>query len=62
MARYEVKIIYRGQSSYIVEAEDEDEAQDAAVSLYHNGDMGHGLGNDWEEVENIESEEIHDQT
>ena len=51
--RYEVPIIYRGQASFIVEADSPTEAERKAVSRFNDGDQPHELGNEWESIERV---------
>jgi hypothetical protein len=50
---YEVPIVYRGQSNYIVEADSPEEAERIAKNRYHAADPPDELGNEWEEIERI---------
>lgn len=53
MTRYEVPIIYRGLSTFIVEANSEKEAAAKAESLFRNGEPAPVLGNEWEEIDSV---------
>ena len=48
---YEVPVVYRGQITYVVEAEDEEEAEGKADVLFNRGVKPEPLGNEWEEIE-----------
>jgi hypothetical protein len=48
---YEVPVVYKGQCSFIVEAETPEQAQELAESLFNNGDTPTALGNEWENIE-----------
>ncbi len=52
-AKYEVSIVYKGQSTYIVEAESEDEAFEKAEIRYQNGEDADLPSQDYERVENL---------
>lgn len=51
--RYEVPIVYRGQSNYIVEAVSKADAKKKARTCFNNGHKPDELGNEWEEIERI---------
>lgn len=51
--KFEVPIIYRGQSNYIVNARNKKHAEELALSKFYDGDDGVILGNEWESVEKI---------
>lgn len=51
--KYEVAIVYRGQCTFIVEADDPDAACAAARGRWEDGETADNLGADWEEVERI---------
>lgn len=53
MPRYEVPIVYRGQSNYIVEAADAQEAERIARAKFNGGDQSDELGNEWESIERV---------
>jgi hypothetical protein len=53
--KYEVAVIYKGQSNYIIYADNEEQAKEAAESMFVEGVDGFGeyggpvkLGNEWE--------------
>jgi hypothetical protein len=54
MKNYEVNIIYKGQTNYIVKANNEEEATELAEALYKEDTPGITLGTEYEEIENIE--------
>lgn len=51
--KYEVPIVYRGLSTYIVEATSPEEATRKALRKFENGEVADPLGNEWEEVERV---------
>jgi hypothetical protein len=53
MKKYEVPIVYRGQCTFIVEAETPEQASDVAVAKFKDGDEPDVLDNEWEEVDRI---------
>jgi hypothetical protein len=66
--KYEVNIIYKGQTNYIIDISDEDSditgldkeelAQNVAEDLFKNGEEGVTLGTEYEEIENIVSKPV----
>jgi hypothetical protein len=50
MPQYEVTIHCRGASTYIVEADDQEKADDKAIARYANGDQGEQTGAEWDEI------------
>ena len=53
MPKYEVRVVYKGSSTYIVEAVDEDAAIDKAKMSYREGDVGVQTGADEEWAEEV---------
>lgn len=51
MPKYEVPIVYRGQSNYIVEAATPEEAREKARLMFKNGEPPDELGNEWEDID-----------
>ena len=51
--RYEVPIIYRGQCTFIVDADSPDEAKERAEAKFKGGDQPDEMGNEWEEVDRV---------
>lgn len=51
MAKYEVPIVYRGLTNYVVEAANESQARDVAEAKFKSGDCVDLFGNEWEEIE-----------
>lgn len=51
MPKYEVPLLYKGQRSYIIEAETPEAAKDVAAARFCDGDDGVVLGNESEEFE-----------
>ena len=53
MLKYEVAIISKQQTTFIVEAASEDAAEEIAIEKFQNGDKGDLPGYDYESIENI---------
>jgi hypothetical protein len=53
MSKFEVAIVYRGQTNYIVDAPDQETAERMAEQRYQEYEAPDLLGNEWEEVEKI---------
>lgn len=53
MSKFEVAIVYRGQTNYIVDAPDQETAEQMAEQRYQEYEAPDLLGNEWEEVEKI---------
>jgi hypothetical protein len=53
MARYEVRVVYRGLSNFIVEAATPEEAKEKAREMFNNGEEAPVLGNEWEEIDTV---------
>jgi len=51
--KFEVPIVYRGQSNYIVFALDKEGAERRARDRFDSGDKPDDLGNEWEEIERV---------
>ena len=51
--RYYVPIVARRQLNYIVEAQNEDEARQAAIHRFDAGVIPDECGNEWEEIERV---------
>lgn len=51
--KYEVPIVYRGQSNFIVEASSAEEAERIARERFELDAPADILGNEWEEVERV---------
>ena len=58
MAKYEVSIVFKGQTNYIVEASSEEEAEELGQGKYCNGDPPTILGNEWQSCENVIVEKL----
>lgn len=56
--KFEVKIYYTGLENYIVEADSFLEAKEKARIRFINGEKGAQLGNEYENIEEVEAEEI----
>jgi hypothetical protein len=50
---YEVPIVYRGLTNFIVEATSKEEAEKIARAKFNDGAAGDDLGNEFEEIEGI---------
>jgi hypothetical protein len=50
---YEVPIVYRGQSNFLVLAESPERAAELAEESFKKGKTPDTLGNEWEEIERI---------
>ena len=50
--KYEVPIVYKGQATYIVEAENEEQAMELADARFKRGDDGDLPASDYETIEN----------
>jgi hypothetical protein len=53
MTNYEVPIVYRGQSNFIVEANSVEEAREKATDRFINDDTPDILGNEWEVIDRV---------
>ena len=51
--RYEVPIIYKGQCTFIVEADSPEQAKEKAEFKFKNGDGVDDMGNEWESIDQI---------
>lgn len=51
--KYEVAIIYKGQSNFIVEADSPKEAREKAERRFKEGDTPDHTGGEWEEIDHI---------
>ena len=51
--RYYVPMVLRRQLNYIVEAQNEDEARQAAIQRFDAGAIPDECGNEWEEIERV---------
>lgn len=51
--RYEVPIVYRGQSNYIVWADTKEEAERIARAMFNNNEPPTTLANEWETIERV---------
>lgn len=58
MPKYEVRVVYKGSSTYIVEAQNEDEAIDKAKASYGAGDCGVQTGAEEEWIEKFSVDEM----
>ena len=56
--KYEVTIVYKGQSTFIVDAGSDDEAEQMALSRYHEGEDGDMPQSDYQDIENINTKEV----
>ena len=55
MPKFEVAIVYKGQTNYIVEAPDQESAEYIAIERFQDNADPDVLGNEWEEIQNIAS-------
>jgi len=53
MSKYEVGIIYRGLSNFIVEADNKEHARELARAAFINGEPPVIMGNEFERIENV---------
>jgi hypothetical protein len=53
MPKFEVAIVYHGQTNYVVNAPDQETAERMAKQRYQECEAPDLLGNEWEEVEKI---------
>lgn len=53
MPAYEVRIVYRGQSTYLVTADTQEAAESAAMVRYERGENSDSTGSDWEEIDSL---------
>lgn len=53
MPKYEVRLVYRGVHTYIVEAPDPATAKHDAMTSYQKGENGVPTGSEWEEIDNM---------
>ena len=53
MKKFEVPVIYKGLTNYIVEAETPEEASRKANQLFRNSEGSVDLGNEWEEIDHV---------
>ncbi len=53
--KYEVRVLYEGVATYVVEASDVDSAEEAGRARYVNGEPEDSTGNEWEEIESVVS-------
>jgi len=51
--QYEVPVIYKGQCTFIVDADTPDEAKAKAEFKFKNGDGVSEMGNEWETIDTI---------
>jgi hypothetical protein len=61
MPKYEVVIIYKGQNTYLIEADEQELAEEQASARFKNGDDGgNPCGNDYTDIQNIETKKMAD--
>lgn len=53
MPKFEVPIVYRGLSNFLVTAETPEAARELATARFNDGDTPDLLGNEWEEIERV---------
>lgn len=53
MPNFEVPIVYRGLSNFIVNAETPEAARELAIARFNDGDTPELLGNEWEEIDRV---------
>lgn len=54
MPKFNVPIVYRGISNYIVEADTPEKAREEAIRQFNDGEVTlYLLGNEWEEIERV---------
>ncbi len=51
--KYEVPVIYRGQCTFVVEADSPQEAKEKATVSFKGGVEPDTCGNEWEEIERV---------
>lgn len=53
MPKYEVRMVYTGCNTYLVEADSREDAENKAFRRYENGEEGEHTGAEWEDVMNV---------
>jgi hypothetical protein len=59
MPKYEVVIVYKGQNTYLIEADEQELAEEQATARFKNGDDGgNPCGSDYTDIQNTEVKEV----